>query len=156
MLSKWVAEPPMPPLRAKTLTPEKASDFLHSGRYAPDVQKDARGVRAFGLLCGNKGARKQTNAQHFKSREPSFGSSLSRKACGELERQSLSVKAPKRRGNRVLLAHKTDALIKRGNNKTMSVDKSYVHALSLRVNTLPRVYQRGQRSVSERSSLTLL
>ena len=50
MLSKWVAEPPIPPLRAKTLTPEKASDFLHSGRYAPDVQKDARGVRAFGLL----------------------------------------------------------------------------------------------------------
>ena len=51
MLYKWVAEPPIPPLRTKTLTPEKASDFLHSGRYAPDVQKDARGVRAFGLPC---------------------------------------------------------------------------------------------------------
>ena len=32
--------------------PEKTSDFFNSGRYAPDVQKDARGVRAFGLpLC---------------------------------------------------------------------------------------------------------
>ena len=68
MLSKWVAEPPIPPLRAKTLTPEKASDFLHSGRYAPDVQKDARGVRAFGLLCGNKGTRQQTSAQNYLNR----------------------------------------------------------------------------------------
>ena len=69
MLSKWVAEPPIPPLRAKTLTPEKASDFLHSGRYAPDVQKDARGVRAFGLLCGNIRSRQQMSAHNKASRE---------------------------------------------------------------------------------------
>ena len=70
VISKWGTESPIPPLRTKTLTPEKASDFLNSGRYAPDVQKDARGVRAFGLLCGNIRSRRQTSAHNKLSREP--------------------------------------------------------------------------------------
>ena len=87
-------------------------------------------------------------------REKARGQASRQQACGELERQSLPVKAQKRRGNRVLLAHKTTALVKRGNNKTMSVDKTNVHALSFRVNTLPRVHQRnGDSSLSGRSAV---
>ena len=36
-------------VRVKTLTHGGSIGFLHSGRYASDVQKVDRGVRAFGL-----------------------------------------------------------------------------------------------------------
>ena len=58
---------------------------------------------------GNAAANKRP--KQSQSRDKARGQASRQQACGELERQSLSVKAPKRRGNRVLLVHKTDALI---------------------------------------------
>jgi hypothetical protein len=72
------------------------------------------------------------------AKEESFWSSFSRKACGEHERQSLSVKAQRRRGkpkcnSRLSTNQNGAAIIKR-----IERGQTNVHALSIRVKLLPR------------------
>jgi hypothetical protein len=66
------------------------------------------------------------------AKEESFGSSLSRKACGELERQSLSVKARKRRGNNLSNSRQfSDPVKKAGGHQKRWSTKLSLYAISL-------------------------
>ncbi len=85
------------------------------------------------------------------AKEESFWSSFSRKACGEpqsakltVERQSLRIKAQKRRGNNAINSTANSRPIGRGNIGIQSVDKTNVHALSASVNYCRARNQRRQ------------